>query len=101
MGFEPTGDGCYYDIRCPGAGDVSGGLWDQSSGGHDYATFSILTGALAPVASRARKLGAKQLAPQARTPDGVLATRLLDPAGAPFGLVALPADPDEPDAGSA
>jgi uncharacterized protein len=95
-GFESTGDGYYYDIYCPDARDVSGGLWDQSSGGHDYATFSILTDTLAPTAGRARKLGAKQLAPPSSNPDGVVCARLLDPAGAQFGLVALPADPADP-----
>ena len=92
-GFESTGDGYYCDIYCPDAREVSGGLWDQSSGGHDYATFSILTEAMSPTAGRARKLGARQLAPPSRNPDGVVATRLLDPAGAQFGLVALPPDP--------
>jgi len=94
-GFESTGDGYYYDIYCPDARDVSGGLWDQSSGGHDYATFSILTEAIAPTAGKARKLGARQLAAPSRNPDGVIATRLLDPAGAQFGLVALPVEPDD------
>jgi predicted enzyme related to lactoylglutathione lyase len=94
-GFESTGDGYYYDIYCPDARDVSGGLWDQSSGGRDYATFSILTEAIAPTAGKARKLGARQLAAPNRNPDGVIATRLLDPAGAQFGLVALPAAPDD------
>lgn len=93
-GFESTGEGYYHDIYCPDAREVSGGLWDQSSGGRDYATFSILTDALSPTAARARKLGAHQLSPQSRTPDGVLATRLLDPAGAQFGLVAFPTEPE-------
>jgi uncharacterized protein len=96
-GFAPAGDGGYDDIFCPDAREVSGGLWDQSSGGHDYATFSILTDAISPTAGRARKLGARQLAAPSRNPDGVIATRLLDPAGAQFGLVALPTEPSEPE----
>jgi uncharacterized protein len=94
-GFEPAGDGGYFDIFCPDARAVSGGLWDQSSG-DDYATFSILTDALAPAAGRARKLGARQLAPASRNPDGVVCARLLDPGGAQFGLVALPREPADP-----
>jgi len=96
--FTSTGDGYYFDVRCPEAREVSGGLWDQSAGGDDYATFSILTEAMKPTAGRARKLGARQLAPASRNPAGVITTRLVDPAGAQFGLVVLPSAPDAGDA---
>jgi predicted enzyme related to lactoylglutathione lyase len=87
----------YLDILAPD-GEPAGGLWDQSSGGQDFATFSILTDAMAPTAGRARKLGAKQLGPPNANPGGVVCARLLDPAGAQFGLVAFPRPDPDPDA---
>jgi uncharacterized protein len=96
--FTSTGEGYYDDVRCPDGREVAGGLWDQSAGGDDFATFSILAEAMSPTAGRARKLGARQLAPASRNPDGVITTRLLDPSGAQFGLVVLPSTRDADDA---
>ncbi len=89
-GFEAHGDGSYHDIFCPDAREVSGGMWDQSGSGVDYATISVLTDAVTRTARQARHLGAEQLAPATMNADGVICARLLDPAGALFGLVTLP-----------
>jgi predicted enzyme related to lactoylglutathione lyase len=94
-GFEGPRDGSYLDIFCPDAREVSGGVWDQSGSGIDYATFSVLTDAVTRTARQARHLGAEQLAPATMNADGVICARLLDPAGALFGLVTLP-DQDSP-----